>query len=211
VLAAFAVAGVAAGAAASNWYRLLRTLSPEQPPSGSAALLNAEMWFDNLVGWRRAALVVSVLLLVVWLNEMRGLADEVWPEGQRRSRAWLLFGWAVPVGNLFIPKMFVNDLWAAGQPWHQRERGHWLLTLWWFLIILAFGSSGGMLRGVQQSAHAEQAAAAMQQFMFIDGLLIAIALLTIAVVWRLSGMLERAVLHVQPVLPVGQAGLVVAR
>ena len=77
VVAAFAVASVAAGVAASYRYRLLVTLSPEQAPSGSAALLNAEMWFDNLVGWRRAALVVSVLLLVVWLNEMRGLADQV--------------------------------------------------------------------------------------------------------------------------------------
>lgn len=44
---------------------------------------------------------------------MRDLADVIWRQGQRRHRAWLVFGWVIPLGQLFIPKMFINDLWAA--------------------------------------------------------------------------------------------------
>lgn len=212
-LAALAVANVVAGVAAWHRYQLMLALPAEQAPLGTDALLNDQMWFGILMGWRRAALVVSVLLLVAWLDNMRGLADEVWPEGQRRSRAWLIFGWVLPLGNLFIPKMFVNDLWAAGRPWQQRERGHWLLTLWWLSVLVAFGSSGGMLNHVRQAARAGQEADAMRQLMFVDGMLIAVALLTIAVVRRLSGMLERAVLHVQPAVvpPFGQVGFLAPR
>ncbi|MFG2196857.1 DUF4328 domain-containing protein [Streptomyces sp. NPDC048639] len=151
----------------------------------------ADMWFGNLMGWRTAALIVSALLFVVWLDNMRGLADEIWPEGQRR-RAWLIFGWVVPVANLFIPKMFINDLWAAGRPPQRRERGHLLLTLWWLSVLAAFGMFGDWSDGGQRDARADEAADEMRRVLLSNGLYIAAALLTIAVVWRLSSMLERA-------------------
>ena len=192
VLAACAVANAVAGAVAWHRYQLLLALPPEQAPSGGGTLLGADMWFGIATGWRRAAIVVSVLLFVLWLDRMRGLADQVWPEGQRRGRGWLLFGWVVPVGNLFVPKMFVNDLWAAGRPATPRRRGHPLLTLWWLAVLLAFGSSGAALGRVPRADHAWQACDAMRQVMLTDGLFVAAAALTAAVAWRLGGMLRYA-------------------
>ncbi|WP_328430302.1 DUF4328 domain-containing protein [Streptomyces sp. NBC_00443] len=192
-LAVWAVANVLAGLAAWNRYQLLLALPSEHVPRGSEALVTADMWLGNLLGWREAAFVISMLLLIAWLDDMRGRADGAWPQGQRRSRAWLIFAWVLPVGNLFIPKMFVNDLWAAGQPAQRRKRGHPLLTVWWLAVIVAFGWSGAALGRVRETAYAGPGAAAMRQVMQSSGLFIVAAVLTIAVVWKLSGMLERTV------------------
>ncbi len=96
------------------------------------------------------------------------------------------------MANLFVPKMFVNDLWAAGQQVQHRKRGHPLLTAWWLAVLVAFGSSGAVLGRVHQTAHADQAQE-MWQVMQGNGLFIVVAGGTITVVWRLNGMLERAV------------------
>lgn len=188
-LVACMLANAAAAAAAWHRYQLLLVAPPQSSTYSTDELMRAEMWFDNLMGWRNAMLVASILLLVAWLDRMRGLADRIWPEGQRRSRAWLIFGWGLPVANLFVPKMFVNDLWAAGRPGHRR--GHPLLMLWWVSILVAFGSSGTMLR-VHNGAHAAQAVDQMHQVMVCDALFAIAACLTLAVIRRLSSMLEHA-------------------
>ncbi|MEU6083394.1 DUF4328 domain-containing protein [Streptomyces sp. NPDC047108] len=193
VLAACAAASAAAGVATWHRYELLVELPPEHKPSGTEALLMADMWFGNLMGWRTAIIIVSGLLFVLWLYTMRDVADGLWPEGQRRSRAWLIFGWIVPVANLFVPKMFINDLWAAGRPPHRRERGHWLLTLWWLSVLAATGTFGKKPGWGREADRAGEAADAMWRVLIGNGVSIVTALLTIAVVWRLSGMLERAV------------------
>jgi hypothetical protein len=190
VLAACVLANVAAAVAAWHRYQLLAALPPEHAPFGSNALLMADMWFGNLMGWRKAMIAVSGLLFIAWLDSMRSLANTIWPEGQRRSRAWLLFGWGLPIGNLFIPKMFVNDLWAAGDEAHRR--GHPLLSVWWLSGLMAFGSSGNMLREVHPVAHAAQACDQMQQVILSDAFFVALTSLTIAVVAQLSRRLERA-------------------
>lgn len=100
-LAVWAVANVLTGLAAWNRYQLLLALPSEHVPRGSEALVTADMWLGNLMGWREAAFVIPMLLLIAWLDDMRGRADGAWPQGQRRSRAWLIFAWVLPVGNLF--------------------------------------------------------------------------------------------------------------
>ncbi|MFJ6565735.1 DUF4328 domain-containing protein [Streptomyces sp. NPDC091412] len=126
---------------------------------------------------------------------MRSLADTVWPAGQRRHRAWVLFGWLVPLAQLFIPKMFINDLWAAAQPAMRRRRGNPLLTVWWLTVLAA--DNWATYSALKQAATAGDARRALRQVMLSDGLLIAAAALTIAVVWRLSGMLHCAVIERQ--------------
>lgn len=100
-LAVWAVANVLTGLAAWNRYQLLLALPSEHVPRGSEALVTADMWLGNLMEWREAAFVIPMLLLIAWLDDMRGRADGAWPQGQRRSRAWLIFAWVLPVGNLF--------------------------------------------------------------------------------------------------------------
>lgn len=194
VLAAYALLTVATGVAA--WHRYQVLLAPPLPPqpdgSEGLPLLVANMWFGNLSGCWSGASTVTLLVLVFWMACMRGVAERVWPEGQRRSRAWLFFGWIVPLANLFVIKMFVNDLWAAAQPAARRVRGHLLLTFWWLFILGAGAAGVGGISALKHAYRAGDASQALQQVILSEVLHICAAALSIAVVWRLSGMLKRA-------------------
>ncbi|NUP65625.1 MAG: DUF4328 domain-containing protein [Nonomuraea sp.] len=194
VLVAYAVLTVAAGVAAWHKYQVL--LAPPLParPDGSEVLplLEADMWFENLRGCWNGATLVAILVLSVWMSRMRDLADLVWPEGQRRTRAWLFFGWVVPIADVFVLKMFVNDLWAATRPASRRERGHPLLTFWW-LSVLAAGAAGANALSELQHAHSADATAqALRQVMESDGFYVCAAVLSAVVVRELGGKLGRA-------------------
>ncbi|MFE9024033.1 DUF4328 domain-containing protein [Streptomyces sp. NPDC007808] len=195
VLAAYSLLTAAAGVAAWHKYQVLHAPPLPAQPDGSEALplLNADMWLGNLRGWWSGATLVAVLVFSVWMSRMRDLADLSWPEGQRRSRAWLFFGWVVPVANVFVLKMFVNDLWAAARPASRRERGHPLLTFWW-LSILAAGTAGANALSALKHAHtAGQTSQALRQVMQSDLLYVCAATLSAAVVWQLSGMLKKTI------------------
>jgi hypothetical protein len=127
---------------------------------------------------------------------MRDLADAVWPHGQRRHRAWLVLGWWLPVGNVFIPKMIVNDLWAATEPGHRR--GTPLLGFWWLACLMTFANSGTMFRHLPHATHVSQAMDQMNDAEQGDAYFLAAALLSFAVVWKLSDRLARAVQHGPP-------------
>ena len=195
VLVAFALATLAAGAAA--WHRsdVLETLLPaDRMPDDSGPLVRADMWFGNTMGVRNALLVAAAGWGIVWLYRMRDLADSVWPHGQRRHRAWLLLGWWLPIGNFFIPKMIVNDLWAATEPGHRR--GTVLLGFWWLACLMTFTDSGMMFRHRPHATHVSQAIGQMTSAEHGDVFFLATTLLSVAVVWKLSGRLERAIGHV---------------
>ncbi|MGW1064385.1 DUF4328 domain-containing protein [Streptomyces aureus] len=192
MLVVFALVTVATEAAGWHRCQVLRALPLKRSDEGDA-LARADMWFGNLTGWLQAVFLVTMLLFILWLDSMRSLADAVWPQGQRRHRAWVFFGWLIPLGQLFIPKMFINDLWAAAQPETRRRRGSPLLTVWW-LVVLAAGCWATLDYSVpKQAATAGEARQALRKVMLSDGLHIAAAALTIAVVWRLSSVLHRAV------------------
>lgn len=179
MLTAYAMLTAAVGVAAWHKYHVLHAPPLPAQPDGSEALplLNADMWFGNLRGWWNGATLVTVLVYSVWISRMRDIAELVWPEGQRRSRAWLFFGWVVPVADVFVLKMFVKDLWAAARPASRRECGHPLLTVWW-LSVLAAGAAGADAVSALKHAHtAAQTSQALQQVMESDLLYVCAAAL----------------------------------
>lgn len=203
VLAAYAVLTAAAGVAAWHKYQVLHAPPPPAQPDGSEALplLNADMWFGNLRGCWNGATLVTVLVFSLWMSRMRDLAELVWPEGQRRSRAWLFFGWVLPVANLFVLKMFVNDLWAATRPTSRRERGHPLLTFWWLSVLAAGTAGANALSGLKHAHTAAQTSQALQQVMQSDLLYVCAAALSAAVVWQVSARLRQAQGHAAAAAP----------
>ncbi|WP_326607328.1 DUF4328 domain-containing protein [Streptomyces sp. NBC_01799] len=206
-LAAFAVVTVAAGLAAWHKYQLLAG-PPAPGPYVDNPLVEVDTYFRNLMGWRTGLLLAALLQFSIWLAHMRDLADVLWRQGQRRRRAWLVFGWVIPVGQLFIPKMFINDLWAASRPKSQRRRGHPLLTAWWLSVLVAANAYNDAPKALKKAVTASQARHALRQIMFSDGLDICAAALSIAVVWQLIRRLESATLTAMPpaeVCPTGQA------
>ncbi|MFF0065346.1 DUF4328 domain-containing protein [Streptomyces sp. NPDC005279] len=192
-LAAFALVTVAAGLAAWHKYQLLA--GPLAPgPYVDNPLVEGDTYFRNLMGWRTGLLLAALLQFSIWLANMRDLADVIWRQGQRRHRAWLVFGWVIPLGQLFIPKMFINDLWAAGRPEPQRRRGHPLLTAWWLSVLVAANVYSDAPKELKKAVTARQARHALRQLMVSDGLDICAAALSIIVVWQLIQRLERAAL-----------------
>jgi hypothetical protein len=194
VLAAHVLLTVATALAA--WHKHQVLLAPPLPPTPDGSeglpLLIANMWLGNIVGWWQAATVAAVLVLMIWTAGMRDLAERLWPEGQRRRRAWLFFGWIVPGADLFVPKMIVNDLWAASEPAERRRRGHPLLTVWW-LFVLAAGTAGDRaLTAMKKSDTSSQSGRALERVLLGDGLFLCAALLSASVVWQLSGRLRDA-------------------
>lgn len=192
-LSAFTLVTVAAGLTAWHKYQLLA--GPTTPgPYLDNPLVEVDTYFRNLMGWRTGLLLVALLQFSIWLASMRDVADVLWRQGQRRRRAWLAFGWVIPVAQLFVPKMFVNDLWAASQAESQRRRGHPLLTAWWLSVLIAansyaFNDASKDLKAADSATEARQA---LRQIMMGDGLYICAAALSIVVVRQLVRRLEQA-------------------
>ncbi|MFE1292398.1 DUF4328 domain-containing protein [Streptomyces sp. NPDC058751] len=194
VLTAYTLLTGATGLAAWHKHQVLSASSARSHLDDAEALrlLDADMWFGNLLGWWQAMTVAAVLLLMLWMTGMRGIAERLWPEGQRRHRAWLFFGWVLPGANLFVPKMIVNDLWAAAEPGPRRPRGHHLLTVWW-LLVLAAGTEGGKgLSAMKQADTTSQTGQALEQVMLGGGLCVCAAVLSMCVVRQLSRRLRNA-------------------
>ncbi|MFJ7963662.1 DUF4328 domain-containing protein [Streptomyces sp. NPDC096324] len=192
-LTAFALVTGAAGLVAWHKYQLL--VGPTTPgPYVDNPLVEVDTYFRNLTGWRTGLLLVALLQFSIWLANMRDVADVLWRQGQRRRRAWLVFGWVIPVAQLFVPKMFVNDLWAAGQPASQRRRGHPLLTAWWLSVLAAANSYAfnDASEDLKEAVTPDQARHALRRIIMGDGVYICAAALSIAVLWQLVLRLERA-------------------
>ncbi|MFD8739507.1 DUF4328 domain-containing protein [Streptomyces sp. NPDC059618] len=177
----------------TSWYkyRLLAGASPPRPFVNNP-FVEADVYFRNLLGWQAGLLVLSLLQFSVWLADMRDVAETLWPEGQRRRRAWLVFGWVLPVVQLFVPKMFVNDLWAASRPEGRRRRGHPLLTAWWLAVLAAANAYGHAVDDLKKAADVDQARHALRQLMIGESLHICAVVLSVTVVWQLVRRLERA-------------------
>ncbi|MGV9457212.1 DUF4328 domain-containing protein [Streptomyces sp. NPDC003635] len=191
MLACYLALSVATVVAGWNKYQVLLAAALQQSEVGED-LVRADMWLGNLTGWLHAAFLATLLLFILWLDSMRSLAEAVWPEGQRRHRGWALFGWLVPGAQLFVPKMFINDLWAAAQPAMRRRRGNPLLTGWWLTVLAAGVWATGGYSALKQAGTADEARQALRHVMLGDALRAGAVALTIAVVWRLSGMLREA-------------------
>lgn len=196
-LAAFALVTAAAGLTAWHKYQLLA--DPHTPgPYVDNPLVETDTYFRNLAGWRTALLLVALLQFSIWLDGMRDVADVLWRQGQRRRRAWVVFGWVTPLAQFFVPKMFVNDLWAAGQSQPPRHRGHPLLTAWWLSVLVAASTYVDASDDLKKAVSAGQARHVLQQVMLSDGLYICAAALSITLVWRLARRLERAAAMAAP-------------
>jgi hypothetical protein len=83
----------------------------------------------------RTGLVATVILFLVWFRRARINAERSsWR--QRRARAWAVWGWIIPIGNLWIPFQLMGDVWRAGLPPERRTSTAWLPAVWWVSWLL---------------------------------------------------------------------------
>ncbi|GLZ29485.1 hypothetical protein Lesp02_16750 [Lentzea sp. NBRC 105346] len=132
-------------------------------------------------------LVISLALVQVtagvsfvwWTQDAR---HNVATAHHRYHRAWIWWGWLVPVVWFWIPKRIIDDIWRASDPTGSRRLVTWWWTAWIVLYLppvvdLVFESNRpGDLTGIA--------------WINTAGLVIMIvaAVLAIKVVWRITAM-----------------------
>ena len=109
---------------------------------------------DNLVGVAAGLMllcsVVVLVLLVVWMWRVAKNAELAGRVRPRFGPGWTIGGWLIPVANLVIPVLVMQDLWRAsdpsipeGDPSWRRAAGSALVGWWWATHLLAAVRFGG--------------------------------------------------------------------
>ncbi|WP_435200235.1 DUF4328 domain-containing protein [Janibacter sp. GS2] len=117
---------------------------------GSPAVSNGTLDLVDLLGSLTALTnLVALIATGVWLLRIRAVAEWAAPgDRQRRSSAWAVLGWIVPVVNLWFPYQVVADA--------SRALGSSVRTFWpWWIAWLALNfsvldRSGGELASAQE-------------------------------------------------------------
>jgi len=80
-------------------------------------------------------IIGSWIVAGIWLMQAQDAARALYPHTeQRRAKAWSLLGWIVPIANLFVPSMLVNDLLRAARGAAGALAGWWW-TCWLAMLI----------------------------------------------------------------------------
>ncbi|UUN29809.1 DUF4328 domain-containing protein [Streptomyces sp. FIT100] len=104
---------------------------------GSYAAFESGMWVGNLTGLRLLAFLLTGIVFLRWLWQMRVNAEALAPGGHRMKRGWTTGAWLIPIVCFFLPKRIINDIWAASSPPDRPRRTSGLLTSWWLLFVAA--------------------------------------------------------------------------
>src|SRR5690348_3360911 len=93
------------------------------------------------------------ILFIVWFRRAR-LNAELHDYPQRRARGWAVWGWIIPIVDLWFPFQIMGDIWRAGLPARQRSNIAWLPALWWTCWLLSGLSFGARaMSGPEQALH----------------------------------------------------------
>jgi hypothetical protein len=116
---------------------LIAQLRLYRAANGSYAAFEREIWVGNLTGMSHLAFVLTGIIFLRWLWQMRVNAEALAPGGHRMKRGWTTGAWLVPAACFFLPKRIINDIWAASSPPDRPRRTGVLLTSWWLLFVAA--------------------------------------------------------------------------
>ncbi|RSN02943.1 hypothetical protein DMB42_34405 [Nonomuraea sp. WAC 01424] len=90
-----------------------------------------------------AQVVVGVGLTACWLLwffRVRVVAERLTPGRLRYRPSMAVFGWLIPIGNLWLPKQIADDIWHASSPPGRSgtTAPAGLLRTWWALWLVTF-------------------------------------------------------------------------
>ncbi|WP_329144005.1 DUF4328 domain-containing protein [Streptomyces sp. NBC_01456] len=145
---------------------------------------------DSLYGASGIVQLVATLataaVFVIWFHRTRVNAEVFAPEYHAKRRAWAIWGWFVPVVNLWFPRRIATDIWNASADVPSRSRA--LLNGWWslWLLNLIFGRLAS--QRYSRARTADEIKGAIAGLMASDAFNIAAAALAILFVHRLTRM-----------------------
>jgi hypothetical protein len=90
--------------------------------------------------------LVCGVLTVVWLYRARVNVEGL--GGQRRGRAWVIWGWVCPVVNLWFPLQVVSDVARVDRADEGAAGAAFLRYGWWACWLLAWATGFQMARVV---------------------------------------------------------------
>jgi hypothetical protein len=137
-------------------------------------------------------LLATAVVFIVWFHRARVNAEVFAPHAFTKGRGWAIGAWFVPIGNLFLPRRIVREIWDASA--QAAPHGSWRqvsqvpLSLWWSLWIAStvFGRIAGSVHSGAEDADAiQQASAVMSASDLLD---VSAAVFAILFVRKLSGM-----------------------
>lgn len=133
------------------------------------------------------ALVACAIVYLNWFQRVRVNAEVFDSSRHSKKRGWTIWGWFVPIVNLWFPRRITLDIWDASSPWG-KPRGHGLVNAWWTLWILSLFADRVGYSAYERAGGGEEIRDSTVQVMFADALDLAAAVLAIAVVLRLTRM-----------------------
>ncbi|KKD04520.1 DUF4328 domain-containing protein [Streptomyces sp. WM6386] len=134
-----------------------------------------------------AALLTTAVLFLCWFHRLRVNAEVFRPDGHSKTRSWAIWGWIVPIVNLWYPRRITLDIWDASGPWGA-PRPHGLVNTWWTFWVISLLSGRAASRAYTKADSAEEIQDAAGQMLFADVVDIVAAALAIVVVLRLTRM-----------------------
>ncbi|MCW2914211.1 MAG: hypothetical protein JWN52_2279 [Actinomycetia bacterium] len=139
-----------------------------------------------------ATLVVGIAL-IAWLFRVRANALAIRDDGQRWGRPWVVFGWIVPIANFWVPKQIVDDIWSTSAPAQEGRQGvrkPLLVAVWWITWWLYSFASNFIARTTGSRDDLASLRDTASNTVLIAPIGILAAVLTAAVVWRISRFQE---------------------
>ncbi|MFC4947322.1 DUF4328 domain-containing protein [Pseudonocardia sp. GCM10023141] len=88
--------------------------------------------------------IPAVIAFPVWTARARGNAELISARPHRRTRGWAVGSWFVPVANIWLPKIVIEDIWLASDPATRSlpagvgPRSVSGVTAWWGMLVALF-------------------------------------------------------------------------
>lgn len=86
--------------------------------------------------------VACALVFVMWLGRVRDNARVLSGQVPRYAGIWVLVGWVIPIGNLWIPRGIVAEAFRDSAP---ERRLPWVVNVWWGLWLVGLVTGVGVL------------------------------------------------------------------
>ncbi|WP_372345862.1 DUF4328 domain-containing protein [Streptomyces sp. KL116D] len=119
-------------------FRLLSDLLAGQD-GGTADLTRLDESYALAGKLQQYVFLATGVVFIAWLFRVRHNGEVFAPDGHSKARPWVLFGFVVPIANLWFPRRIALDIWAASEP--AGRWGRWRVDCWWFVWLAATATS----------------------------------------------------------------------
>ncbi|MFE6685627.1 DUF4328 domain-containing protein [Streptomyces sp. NPDC057743] len=169
-----------------HFYQLIGRLVDDVNSVRLQEVERADAWYVASGYAQTAALIATGVVFIVWFHRTRVNAEVFDPDDHAKHRAWAIWGWIVPVINLWFPRRIAVDAWNASADRNSRSTA--LLNWWWALWIVSLYFGRMASRQYARAEGLQEIKGAVAVVMASEVIDIAAAVLATLFVHRLTRM-----------------------